>query len=110
MTIFRHKLASDHTGTNTLVVTNRIFMGKRGTLGSNRGIGRRSRVRIHNRGVPFIDHKNCGLSGTIGTFSLSLRSGVYVSVNTSANKFASYVLRGKTAGIFSISIKCNRLT
>lgn len=106
----RGNFASDHRGTGTVVVSKRICISGRGTSGYKASCSRGIGVRMENGARGCIDHNKLGLRGTVSGFSFSLGSGVAVSVNTSANNFASYVLRGNTGGICSVSINCNRLT
>lgn len=110
ITIFRTNCTPDERGTGTVVVTNRICMGGRGISGTNARVGSSSILRIHKGALGCIDHNKLGLRGTVRYFPVSLSNGVYVSINTSANNFASYVLVGNTIGICSVSINCNRLT
>ncbi len=93
-----------------MVVSKVIFMGGRGSSGTKGAMGPSSVVRIEKGALGCIDHNKLGLRGTVRIFPVGLRGAVYTSVNTSANKFASYVLRGNTIGICSVSIKHNRLT
>ncbi len=110
MLMARRKFTPSQRGTGTLVVTKRILISNRERSGPKAMFPSAIGVAVGKGPVPFIDENNLGLSGTIGRFSLRLRKGAYVSIKDSANNFASYVLRGNTIGICSISIKRKRLS
>lgn len=87
-----------------------MCISNRGRSGTKAVFPRAMGVRIEKGALPCMDHNKLGLRGTVGGFSIALSDGIYVSMNTSAKKFASYVLRGKTMGICSVSMKCKRLS
>lgn len=110
MLLMGEGLTSSERGTGTVVVSKGMFMRNRERSGTKAAFPRRMGVRMHKRILPCIDHKNLGLRGTVGRFRIAMSKGIYASIKSSANKFASYVLRGKTGGMFTVSIKEKRLS